>query len=154
MQWNRNGIDTYMAQVMEFCEKLLVLMHMGGGQPGRGPEILSCRHSNTARGEQRNIFVEQGLMVYVTRYHKGYVRKGDIMVIHRYLPRESRIGMGVSFGIQAYREIVIGISQKYMREGLSLQADTENEETADDGFNDIADVQAGHGSPVAGMIYA
>ena len=42
-----------MAQVMEFREKLLVLMHMGGGQPGRGPEILSCRHSNTARGEQR-----------------------------------------------------------------------------------------------------
>ena len=88
MQWNRKGIETYMAQVIEFREKLLVLMHMGGGQPGRGPKILSCRQSNTARGEQRNIFVEQGLMVYVTQYHKGYVQKGDIKVIYRYLPRE------------------------------------------------------------------
>ena len=182
---------------------------MSGGQPGRGPEILSCRHINTARGEQRNIFVEQGLMVYVTRYHKGYVRKGDVKVIHRYFPREigelllcyiwsvlpfqqplevtiwekdqvsafmwpsdpdgkrwtsqrlptvlqreSRIGMGVSLGIQAYREIVIGISRNYMREGLSFHADTENEETADDGLNDIAEVQAGHGWHVVGLIYA
>ena len=68
------------------------------------------------------------------------------------LQRESRIGMGVSFSIQAYREIVIGISRKYMREGLSFHADTENKETAEDRFNDIADVQAGHGSHVAGMI--
>ena len=41
---------------------------------------------------------------------------------------------------------------KYMREGLSFHADTENKETAQDRFNDIADVQAGHGSHVAGMI--
>ena len=69
------------------------------------------------------------------------------------LQRESRIGMGVSLGIQSYRDIAIGISRKYMREGLSFHADTENEETAEDGFNDIADVHAGHGSHVAGMIY-
>ena len=70
------------------------------------------------------------------------------------LQRESRIGMVVSLGIQSYREIAMGISRKYMREALSFHADTENEETADDGFNDIVDVQAGHGSHVAGMIYA
>ena len=88
MQWHRKGIETYMTHVMKFREKLLMLMHITSGQPGRGPEILSCRYRNTARGEHRNIFVEQGLMAYVTRYHKGYKMKGDVKIIHRYLPRE------------------------------------------------------------------
>ena len=39
-------------------------------------------------GEHRNIFIEDGLVVYVTRYHKGYTVSGDIKIIHRYLPRE------------------------------------------------------------------
>ncbi|GME31522.1 hypothetical protein B0A49_14047, partial [Neofusicoccum parvum] len=29
-----------------------------------------------------------GLVVFVTRYHKGYAMSGDVKVIHRYLPRE------------------------------------------------------------------
>ena len=76
-----------MAQVMEFRKKLFVLMHMIGGKPGRSPEILSCRHSNTARGEQGNIILEQGFKIYMTRYHKRYVMKGDVKITHRYLPR-------------------------------------------------------------------
>ena len=41
-----------------------------------------------------------------------------------------------------------------MQGGLSFNADTEKEDTADDMLNDIADVQAGHRSHAAGMIYA
>ena len=85
---NRRGIESYMARVAEFREKLLVLMHITAGQPGRGPEILSIRHSNTVRGGHRNIFIEDGMVVFVTRYHKGYSLSGDIKIIHRYLPRE------------------------------------------------------------------
>ena len=62
--------------------------------------------------------------------------------------------MEVSLGIQEYGEIVIDISRKYMRDGLSFHVDTENEETADDRLNYIADLQVGHGWQVAGMIYA
>ena len=211
MSWHREGIESYMGRVVEFREKLLALMHISGGQPGRGPEILSCRHRNTARGGARNIFVEQGLMVYVTRYHKGYAIQGDVKVIHRYLPREvgellvyyiwlilpfqeklevtvwekdrvsafmwpadpngkkftsqrlrtilqreSRIGMSVQLNIQSYREVAIGISRKYMRQGLSFEPDTKEKESemAEKEEDDIADLQAGHGSHVAGMIYA
>lgn len=32
-----------------FLEKLLVLAHLTGGQPGRAPELRSVRHSNAAR---------------------------------------------------------------------------------------------------------
>ena len=65
------------------------------------------------------------------------------------LQRESHIGMGVPLGIQAYRETAIGISWKYIRGCLSFTANTEYEEKADDGSDDIAEVQAGYGSNVA-----
>jgi superfamily II DNA helicase RecQ len=85
---NRQGVESYMARVMEFREKLLVLMHIVSGQPARGPEVLSIRHSNTVKGGHRNIFIEDGMVVFVTRYHKGYAVSGDVKIIHRYLPRE------------------------------------------------------------------
>ncbi|KAK7178083.1 hypothetical protein PSPO01_15863 [Paraphaeosphaeria sporulosa] len=77
-----------MDRVVAFREKLIVLMHMTGGQPARGPEIMSIRHSNTVKGGHRNVFIEDGKVVFVTRYHKGYQVSGDVKIIHRYLPRE------------------------------------------------------------------
>ena len=76
-----------MAAIVRFRENLLVLVHMTGGQPARGTEILSIRHSNTVKGVHRNVFIENGLIVFVTRYHKGYAVSGDVKIIHRYLPR-------------------------------------------------------------------
>ncbi|KAI1663164.1 DEAD/DEAH box helicase [Pyrenophora tritici-repentis] len=85
---DRQAVERYMDRVVEFREKLAVLMHMTGGQPARGPELLSVRHSNTVQGGHRNIFIEDGMVVFVTRYHKGYKVSGDVKIIHRYLPRE------------------------------------------------------------------
>jgi superfamily II DNA helicase RecQ len=85
---DRREVERYMDRVLEFREKLVALMHMTGGQPARATEILSVRHSNTVKGGHRNIFIEDGMVVFVTRYHKGYVTSGDIKIIHRYLPRE------------------------------------------------------------------
>lgn len=95
-QWYKPGtkqadkaqLDKYMAAVKEFRMQLLILMHITGGQPARAPEILSVRHENTVKGNHRNLFVEDGLVVFVTQYHKGYAMSGDIKIIHRYLPRE------------------------------------------------------------------
>jgi hypothetical protein len=56
--------------------------------PGRGPEVLSVRHSNTVQGGHHNMFIEDGMVVFATRYHKGYNDSGDVKIIHRYLPRE------------------------------------------------------------------
>ena len=85
---DREAVERYMGRVVEFREKLGVMMHIAGGQPARGPEILSVQHSNTVKGGHRNIFIEDGMVVFVTRYHKGYNVSGDIKIIHRYLPRE------------------------------------------------------------------
>jgi len=85
---DRGRVGDWLRRVAAFRGKLLVLMHMTGGQPARGPEILSVRHRNTVQGGHRNLFIEDGMVVFVTRYHKGYEVKGDVKIIHRYLPRE------------------------------------------------------------------
>jgi hypothetical protein len=85
---NTQEVERYMYRVIAFREKLIVLMHITGGQPARGPEIMSIRHSNTVKGGHRNIFIEDGMVVFATRYHKGYNVSGDVKIIHRYLPRK------------------------------------------------------------------
>jgi hypothetical protein len=59
-----------------------VLRHITGGQLVRGPEIISVRHSNTVKGGHRNISIKNGIVAFVTRYHKGYNVSGDVKIIH------------------------------------------------------------------------
>lgn len=40
------------------------------------------------KGGHRNVFIEDGMVVFVTRYHKGYLLSGNVKIIHHYLPRE------------------------------------------------------------------
>jgi hypothetical protein len=85
-RFRTTAIKRYLAQVSLFREKLAVLIHLCGGQPARGPEILSVRHRNTVNS-YRNIFIEDGQVVIATRYHKGFHVSNDPKIIHRYLPR-------------------------------------------------------------------
>jgi hypothetical protein len=57
-----------------------------GGQPARGTELFSLQLRNTIYGLRRNIFLENGLVSFVTCYHKGYNISGSTKIIHRYLP--------------------------------------------------------------------
>ena len=77
----------WLKPVQKFREDLLLVVHITGGQPGRAPEILSIRFTNTIQGQHRNVVIENGMVVFVTRYHKGYNISGDVKIIHRYLPR-------------------------------------------------------------------
>jgi hypothetical protein len=43
---------------------------------------LSVRHSNTSKGGHRNIFIKDGIVVFVTRYYKGYNVSGDVKIIY------------------------------------------------------------------------
>jgi len=76
----------YLRAVAAFRTQLLLLMHLTGGQLARVTELLSVRHRNTAAGQQRNVYVEDEMMIFVTRYHKGYSRSDEIKLIYRYLP--------------------------------------------------------------------
>lgn len=70
-----------------FLELLLFLTHITYGQPARANELLSIRHTNSANGGVRNVFIEQGRVMIVTALHKGYSRSERVKVIHRFLPR-------------------------------------------------------------------
>jgi hypothetical protein len=81
-------LDKYIGAIKEFYMQLLILMHITGRQPARALEILSVRYKNTAKGNYRNLFVKDRLVVFVIQYHKGYAMSGDIKIIYRYLLRE------------------------------------------------------------------
>jgi hypothetical protein len=87
-RWKQVAVRQYLRQVDQFLESLLLLVHLTGGQPARGTELLSLRHRNTTHAIRRSIFIEDGLVTFVTFYHKGYSITGSTKIIHRYLPRE------------------------------------------------------------------
>ena len=60
----------------------MVLVHMTGGLPGRGTEVVTVQHMNTANRESCGIFVEHGLMVYMTMYYKGIRASAKAKVIY------------------------------------------------------------------------
>jgi hypothetical protein len=59
-----------------------VLTHIAGGQLARGLEIISIQHSNTVKGGHRNIFIKDGIVVFVTRYYKGYSVSSNVKIIY------------------------------------------------------------------------
>ena len=63
-------------------------MYIVGGQPARAPEIISIRHRNTTNRGIRNIFIDRGLVLFVTAYYKGYEYSEKIKLIQRFLPKE------------------------------------------------------------------
>jgi superfamily II DNA helicase RecQ len=86
--WVKKRVDQYQRAMRLFREHLLVAMHMTGGQPARGTEVVTTTYRNQPNGQSRGIFAEDGLLVYVTMYHKGIGHSGKAKVIHRYLPQE------------------------------------------------------------------
>ena len=80
-----SSVLTYLAHVRTFLTKLFLLIHITGGQPARIPEILTVRYRNFFHDKPRNIFIEDGLVTFVTCYHKGYAISGEQKIIYRYL---------------------------------------------------------------------
>ena len=86
--WKKKRVKSYLDAIQTFLQRLLLLVHMTGGQPARGTELLTLQWRNSQHGIRRNIFLENGLVTFVTSYHKGYSITGSTKIIHRYLPPE------------------------------------------------------------------
>ncbi|KAI1663136.1 DEAD/DEAH box helicase [Pyrenophora tritici-repentis] len=87
--WSDGGVYRYMQHVRRFKEILFALVHLSAGAPARGTEITSILCENDVSGlGNRGIFVESGLVAFVTTYHKGYSFSKRVKTIHRYVPRE------------------------------------------------------------------
>lgn len=72
VQWREGAVATYLAQVKQFLKRVLLLVHITGGQPVRGTELLSIQYCNLGDSHGRqNVFLVNGLVSFVTYYHKG-----------------------------------------------------------------------------------
>ncbi|KAI8682258.1 hypothetical protein NCS56_00348100 [Fusarium sp. Ph1] len=245
--YKEKAVRAYGRAMEQFREQMFVLMHMLGGQPARATEILGLRMWNTANGGVRNIFIHEGMVCFVTMYHKGFRKTGNTKIIHRYLPREvgellvwymwlvlpfwqavqgrmkqkwrrsaffwadevvsehggkegkggfskvraekvedesqereeetafmewfrerkwtsdrvrralqrySTQFSGQRLNISAWRQIAIGISNRYFNKVFGTDDDEDEEDGGGNLVDSIHDLQAGHGSHIAGLIYA
>ena len=83
----KRAFSDFGATIERFLEDLAFLAHVTGGQASRGTELLSLRFRNTQGGGLRNVFLDRGLIMLITGYHKGYNQSGITRVIHRFLPK-------------------------------------------------------------------
>jgi hypothetical protein len=86
--WAKDRVRAYGKAMKGARRMLAALVHMTGGAPPRGTELVSIKYSNSANGDSRGIFIEFEAVVFVTKYHKNIGQTGKGKVIHRYMPRE------------------------------------------------------------------
>ena len=82
--WRKKAIAHYEAVVDDFLERLLVLIHIGAGQPLRESELFSVTWCNTQR--RRGIYIKHDCVMFRTQYHKGQQQTGAFKENIRFLP--------------------------------------------------------------------
>ena len=89
VEYNTDAIARYLRAVKKYKERLIVLVHLSGGAPGRSTELTSiqCENGKHARS-QRGVFIDNGLMAFVTSYHKGFSASQSMKIVHRFVPQE------------------------------------------------------------------
>ena len=83
--WNVRRVKRYVHSIKRWLELLLCAVHMASGQPGRGIEVTAIRRVNGLL-QDRNIFVVDGQVMTVVRYHKSQSQWDKLRVIPRFLP--------------------------------------------------------------------
>lgn len=83
--WRMSRVRGYRQLQRRFKELALALGHKTPGPPARGEEITPIRFRNGFL-QERNIYIINGRMCYVTRYHKSLALFGEAKVIPRFLP--------------------------------------------------------------------
>jgi DEAD/DEAH box helicase len=82
LRWNSSEIASWLADVDEFVILLAILFYFLGGQPPRGPELLSHRMQNTPFA-MRNIYCIQNRLVSSLEYTKSENMTGTSLPVAR-----------------------------------------------------------------------
>ena len=87
-QFNVHHITIFKRNVKAFLEAMLCLVHLTAGQPARGTEIIIIQHTNSISSSNcsRNIYIDRGLVLFYSRYHKNMVKSNKTKDIFRFLP--------------------------------------------------------------------
>ena len=83
--FSQRAIIKYKAQVTKIIEKSLPLTHMTYGNPARGKELCGLMVRN-GWSILRGIYMQDGMMMLLTEYHKSQAHTGKPRVIARFLP--------------------------------------------------------------------
>ena len=65
-----------------------MLVQMSGGGVACGSELITVQYRNSSTSERRGIYVTNGMVHFVTRYHKRYRNSAKLKIIYRFVPRE------------------------------------------------------------------
>ncbi|KAH8723306.1 hypothetical protein GQ44DRAFT_597986, partial [Phaeosphaeriaceae sp. PMI808] len=84
-KWNIKAVRRYLLEIDYFLEMGLAGVHIGSGQPARGPEITTIRHRNGVL-QDRNLVVASGHVMTIVRYYKSQSQWDNPKVIPRFLP--------------------------------------------------------------------
>jgi hypothetical protein len=85
IEWVDGQVRSYLTKERQFLRKLMVCMHITGGQPARGPELGSIKVSNSIYSA-RNIYIINRRVCFLTMYDKARKRRGNTEYIIRCLP--------------------------------------------------------------------
>jgi hypothetical protein len=117
-------VEEYGEWVEEFRRALLVLVHMTSGMPARGTELLGIRFENTMQGGIRNIFVHDGMVFFITIYHKGYRSSDMVKLVHRYMaPIVGKLMVWYLWLVLPFWRQVQGIIQEATKHSAFVWAD-------------------------------
>ena len=61
---------------------------MSGGGVAHGSELITVQYRNSSTSKRRGIYVTDGMVHFVTRYHKGYRNSAKPKIIYRFVLRE------------------------------------------------------------------
>jgi hypothetical protein len=86
VQWRLQEVRRHLQHIERFLDLLSLAVHVAGGQPARGPELLSVRWRNGLL-QDRNLYVIDGQVAVVTRYHKTQSQWDKPKVVVHFLPK-------------------------------------------------------------------
>jgi hypothetical protein len=86
--WHMGRVREYNEALKTFRFRLLMLMHISGGQLARETELIIVQYKNGPYGDIRELFIDNNIIIFVIAYNKIMNITAQIKIIHRYLPRE------------------------------------------------------------------
>jgi hypothetical protein len=86
VQWRLQEVRRHLQHIERFLDLLSLAVHVAGGQSACGPELLSVRWRNGLL-QDRNLYVIDGQVAVVTRYHKTQSQWDKPKVVVHFLPK-------------------------------------------------------------------
>jgi hypothetical protein len=80
--WHIGRVREYSEALKTFRSRLLVLMHISGGQLARGTELVIVQYKNGFYNNIRGLFINNGIIMFVIAYNKIINIIAQVKMIH------------------------------------------------------------------------